>query len=181
VISFTNTIHDFNLFQGCVWCQWNSSHDLCLDGLFESSWKDNSNLFCIVLWCCFVQFVDGNFEQDLHQAILLSKLDYEEKKDLYEQFRKDAEEEKKNAGKRNKKSNRSQPMSLEQFNNLYSELSCESGMGESVTNSKVIEQDEEFFQRIEDDTKKALDREHTLERRKAREVCWIIFSGSTFE
>lgn len=115
------------------------------------------------------EFVDGNFEQDLHQAILLSKLDYEEKKDLYEQFRKDAEEEKKNAGKRNKKSNRSQPMSLEQFNNLYSELSCESGMGESVANSKVTEEDEEFFQRIEDDTKKALDREHTLERRKARE------------
>jgi len=133
---------------------------------------ENSYLFCIVLWCCcFVQFVDGNFEQDLHQAILLSKLDYEEKKDLYEQFRKDAEEEKKNAGKRNKKSNRSQPMSLEQFNNLHSELSCESGMGEPVANSKVNEQDEEFFQRIEDDTKKALDREHTLERRKAREVC----------
>lgn len=133
---------------------------------------DNRNLFSIVLWCCcIVQFVDGHFEQDLHQAILLSKLDYEEKKDLYEQFRKDAEEEKRNAGKRNKKSNRSQPMSLEQFNNLYSELSCESGMGESVANSKVSEQAEEFFQRIEDDTKKALDREQTLERRKAREVC----------
>lgn len=118
-----------------------------------------------------MQFVDGHYEQDLHQAILLSKLDYEEKKDLYEQFRKDAEEEKKNAGKKNKKSNRNQPMSLEQFNNLYSELSCESGMGESVANNKVSEQDEEFFQRIEDDTKKALDREQTLQRRKAREVC----------
>lgn len=116
------------------------------------------------------EFVDGHYEQDLHQAILLSKLDYEEKKDLYEQFRKDAEEEKKNAGKRSKKSNRAQTMSLEQFNNLFSELSCESGMGESVANSKGNnEQFEEFFQRIEDDTKKALDREQTLERRKARE------------
>jgi hypothetical protein len=118
-----------------------------------------------------LQFVDGHYEQDLHQAILLSKLDYEEKKDLYEQFRKDAEEEKKNAGKKNKKSNRNQPMSLEQFNKLNSELTCESGMGETVSNNKVSEQDEEFFQRIEDDTKKALDREQTLQRRKAREVC----------
>lgn len=115
------------------------------------------------------EFVDGNYEQDLHQAILLSKLDYEEKKDLYEQLRKDAEEEKKNASKKIKKSNKAQPMSLEQFNNLHLDPVCESGMGESVVNSKVNEQDKEFFDRIEDDTKKALDREQTLELRKARE------------
>jgi hypothetical protein len=124
----------------------------------------------IILGYILLQFVDGNFEQDLHQAILLSKLDYEEKKDLYEQLRKDAEEEKRNSCKRNKKSNRAQPMSLEQFNSLHSERVCESGMGESMVNSKVTEEDKEFFDRIEDDTKKALNREQSLELRKAREV-----------
>jgi hypothetical protein len=61
-------------------------------------------------------------------------------------------------------------MSLEQFNSLYSELTCESGMSESVVNSKVNEQDEEFFERIDDDTRKALDREQILGLLKAREV-----------
>jgi hypothetical protein len=122
-----------------------------------------------------LQFVDGNYEQDLHQAILLSKLDYEEKKDLYEQLRKDAEEEKKNASKKNRKSNKAHPMSLEQFNSLHSEPVCESGVGESMVNSKVTEQDKEFFDRIEDDTKKALNREQSLKLRKAREVGLALF------
>jgi hypothetical protein len=66
-------------------------------------------------------------------------------------------------------------MSLEQFNSLHSEPVCESGMGESVVNSEVNEQDKEFFDRIEDDTKKALDREQTLQLRKAREVGLALF------
>lgn len=117
------------------------------------------------------EFVDGNYEQDLHQAILLSKLDYEEKKELYEQLRKDADDEKKNANKKNKKSNKAQPMSLEQFNNLQSEPACDAVIEPVVNNNnnKLDEQDEEFFERIKDDTKKALDREQTLELRKARE------------
>ncbi|XP_021941709.1 G kinase-anchoring protein 1-like isoform X2 [Zootermopsis nevadensis] len=115
------------------------------------------------------EFVDGNYEQDLHQAILLSKLDYEEKKDFYELLKKDADEEKKSAGKKNKRSNKAQPMSLEQFNNLHSEVTGESCISESVVNSKVNEHDEEFFERIDNDTRKALDREQILGLRKARE------------
>jgi hypothetical protein len=65
-------------------------------------------------------------------------------------------------------------MSLEQFNNLHSELTCESEMREPVVNSKVNEQDDEFFERIDDDTKKALDREQVLGLRKAREVGSIL-------
>lgn len=91
------------------------------------------------------------------------------------------EEEKKNAGKRNKKSSKAQPMSLEQFNNLHSESACESGTGESMVNSKANEQDEEFFERIKDDTKRALDREQKLELRKAREVGNILFYSSKCE
>ncbi|PSN51397.1 hypothetical protein C0J52_04461 [Blattella germanica] len=117
------------------------------------------------------EFVDGTYEQDLQQAILMSKLEYEEKKDFYDQIKKDAEEEKKNANKKNKKSNKAQTMSLEQFNNLHSESTCDVvEVAEPLTNNnKVNEQDEAFFERIKDDTKKALDREQTLELRKARE------------
>lgn len=51
------------------------------------------------------QFVEGNYEDDLSRAILLSKLDYEEKKDFYEQVRK-SEEQKKNP-KKSKKNQKS--------------------------------------------------------------------------
>lgn len=95
-------------------------------------------------------------------------------------MKKDADEEKKSAGKKNKRSNKAQPMSLEQFNNLHSEVTGESGISESVVNSKVNEHDEEFFERIDNDTRKALDREQILGLRKAREVGWILFHNKKF-
>lgn len=64
------------------------------------------------------QFVDGHYEDDLQQAMLLSKLDYEEKQDFYDQVKKTSEEEKKNTAKKHKKSNKAQPMSLSQFNQM---------------------------------------------------------------
>lgn len=67
------------------------------------------------------QFVDGNYADDLHHAMLLSKLDFEEKKEYYDQIKKAAEDEKKAGTKKNKKSNKAQPMSLSQFNQLGEE------------------------------------------------------------
>lgn len=64
------------------------------------------------------QFVDGHYEDDLQQAMLLSKLDYEEKQEYYDQVKKTSEEEKKNTAKKHKKSNKAQPMSLSQFNQM---------------------------------------------------------------
>lgn len=64
------------------------------------------------------EFVDGNFEQDLHTAILQSKLDYEEKKDLYKLHKKEAEQEKKASEIPNGKKKKNKAMSLEQFKNL---------------------------------------------------------------
>lgn len=60
---------------------------------------------------------DGTYESDLHQAILQSKLDYEENKELYDQLKKEQEEEGKKPAKK-KKSNKAQPMTLGQFNSL---------------------------------------------------------------
>lgn len=55
--------------------------------------------------------MNGNFEQDLQNAILLSKLDYEEKKDMYKQFEKESEK-KSDQGNKKKKN---KVMSLDQF------------------------------------------------------------------
>jgi hypothetical protein len=125
--------------------------------------------------CIILQFVAGNCEQDLRQASLLCKLDYEERNELYEQLRKDDEEEEKNASEEDKVFIKAEPMSPEQFNSLHLDPVCESGMGESMVNGKVTERDKEFFDRIEDDTKTALDREQTLELRKAQEVGLALF------
>nr|CAD7453022.1 unnamed protein product [Timema tahoe] len=114
------------------------------------------------------EFVDGNYEEDLQQAILLSKLDFEEKKDVYQQLKKDADDDKKSGNKKAKKSNKPQTMSLDEFNNMNA---TSSGVGENDVElaSPVDDPDPEFFQRIKDDAKKAIDREQSLEKRKARE------------
>lgn len=59
--------------------------------------------------------VDGTYEEDLQNAIMLSKLDYEEKKEFYQQSKKEESNEKSKEinGKKNKKK---KAMTLEQFN-----------------------------------------------------------------
>ncbi|XP_049938160.1 G kinase-anchoring protein 1-like [Schistocerca serialis cubense] len=129
------------------------------------------------------EFVEESYERDLQQAILLSKLDYEEKKDVYEQLKKESQEQEKrqaaNGGNKRakKQQNRAQPMSLEQFNNMVESdgLNAMGAVEESeseqpsIISSNQIEHDTTFFERIQSDTKKVLDREHSEELRKARE------------
>lgn len=62
-------------------------------------WKEKDN-----------ELVNGNFEEDLQNAILLSKLDYEEKKEMYKQLEKDAKKENQTGKKKKNKA-----MSLNQF------------------------------------------------------------------
>ncbi|GLG94880.1 G kinase-anchoring protein 1 [Gryllus bimaculatus] len=114
------------------------------------------------------ELVDCTFEQEMTQAILLSKLDYEQKKDIYEQTRKAAEEEKKQGSKKSKKSNKLQTMSLEEFNTRHSESPVSEGDGCPLKDMSV-QPDPEFFDRIKDDTKKVLTKEQEAEKRKARE------------
>lgn len=54
--------------------------------------------------------MNGNFEEDLQNAILLSKLDYEEKKEMYQQLEKNAKKESQSGKKKKNK-----VMSLNQF------------------------------------------------------------------
>lgn len=116
------------------------------------------------------ELVDCTFEQDMHQAILLSKLDYEEKKDHYAQLKKHSEDDKKQqSSKKSKKGNKAQTMSLEEFNTRHSESPMPDIENSIALKDEPVPPDTEFFERIKDDTKKLLTKEHEVEKRKARE------------
>lgn len=103
------------------------------------------------------ELVDGNYEQDLQDAIMLSKLDYEEKKNIYKQNKKDAEQEKKENGKKKK----NKAMTLEQFNSFVTE-------GHTVENERSEEVgadgDGQFFERINAVAKEVFTKEQKTDR-----------------
>lgn len=81
-----------------------------------------------------------NFTRLQFQAILLSKLDYEEKKDVYKQLKKEADNEKK-LGEQSVKSGTKKPkkknvMSLDQFNDLMN--AGEEPKGKHVDVNEII-------------------------------------------
>lgn len=75
-----------------------------------------------VLWFIlyFFQFIRDENERSLREAIMASKLDFEEKKDFYAQMKKQEKEEHK-GGKVKKKKDKPVTMTLDQFNNLRSD------------------------------------------------------------
>ncbi|XP_039758519.1 G kinase-anchoring protein 1-like isoform X2 [Pararge aegeria] len=119
------------------------------------------------------EIVDGNFETQMEEAILLSKLDYEEKKDVYKQHKKDTEAEKKieeQSRTGNKKQKKKNVMSLEQFNDLVTH-------GEEPNNiinvtpikspeedPKQPDKDTTFFDRIHTETRNELLKDKITER-----------------
>ncbi|KAL4704470.1 hypothetical protein ACJJTC_019569 [Scirpophaga incertulas] len=113
------------------------------------------------------ELVDGNYENELQQAILLSKLDYEEKKDVYKQIKKSSDSEKKavingdSTRTGNKKHKKKNVMSLEQFNDMVnpeesSKLHFEEDDSDALEDDTKFEKDTEFFERIKDDTKNVI-------------------------
>ncbi|XP_049871672.1 G kinase-anchoring protein 1-like isoform X2 [Pectinophora gossypiella] len=118
------------------------------------------------------QLVDGNFESELQQAILLSKLDYEEKKDVYKQFKKEAEMEKKvvetkSSKKQNKKKN---VMSLDQFNDMISgeEPRFNHEDEKQPVEDAEFNKDTEFFERVKDEAKNELLKDKIIDRVRNR-------------
>ncbi|XP_026325921.1 G kinase-anchoring protein 1-like isoform X2 [Hyposmocoma kahamanoa] len=114
------------------------------------------------------ELVDGNYESELQQAILLSKLDYEQKKDVYKQFKKEAELEKKTVEKPSKKQKKKNVMSLEQFNDMVNagEEQRHNHHEESQPNNspKSVDKSEEFFAKVRDDAKNEMLKEKINER-----------------
>jgi len=63
------------------------------------------------------QYVDENYEGELQEAILQSKLEFEQNKDVYDRMKKELEAEKKLTAAGGKKK-KSKAMSLEEFNSM---------------------------------------------------------------
>ncbi|XP_047996159.1 G kinase-anchoring protein 1-like [Leguminivora glycinivorella] len=120
------------------------------------------------------QLVDGNFEDELQQAILLSKLDYEEKKDVYQQIKKEAEITKKKeeaARTTTKKQKKKNVMSLDQFNDMVAgDESKTSQEDEKSSDSKPDKpkDDTEFFERVKSETKNELLKDKIIDRVKSQ-------------
>ncbi|CAG9791077.1 unnamed protein product [Diatraea saccharalis] len=123
------------------------------------------------------ELVDGNFESELQQAILLSKLDYEEKKDVYKQMKKEADIEKKvmeqNSRASNKKQKKKTIMSLDQFNDMMNAgediAKFDNEECNDVDEVKVSLKDTEFFERVKDDTRNELIKEQINDRVRHRQ------------
>lgn len=113
------------------------------------------------------EIVDGNFENELHEAILLSKLDYEEKKDVYTQLKKDVESEKKveeQVRPGNKKQKKKNVMSLEQFNEMVNGVPNFMNAIPIKTSEDEKPVDTKFFDRVQNETKNELLKEKIIER-----------------
>lgn len=144
-------------------------------------------MLCVITSNCdFLKAVEETFEQELHQAILLSKLAYEEQ--LVSAARSEKEQESnKKSGKKSKKAT----MSLEEFNSMGSNTTTQNTVLPlecSDTKSKgkfifyctyvykiinlirydFIDLDTEFFERVEKETKEEITKEKEKDMLKAR-------------
>ncbi|KAK9739768.1 hypothetical protein QE152_g8765 [Popillia japonica] len=103
------------------------------------------------------EFVNGNFEQDLQSAILLSKLEYESKKDTVKKVDKD--------DKKNDKKKKTKTMSLDEFLGAN-----EQKQKESEVKVEKTEKDENFFERVKLEAKEEFTKEKVNENRKNRQA-----------
>ncbi|GFS29394.1 g kinase-anchoring protein 1-A [Trichonephila inaurata madagascariensis] len=121
------------------------------------------------------EFVSETYEQDLQEALLLSKIDYEEKKDVYDALQKEADQNKLGVNKKRKKNNQKKDkgtMSLDEFQNLGSE----NGVGNVHKGNLVLDdidvpqkhlEDTNFFDKIEEDVEKIITKEKRQEQFKS--------------
>lgn len=119
------------------------------------------------------EFVSETYEQDLQEALLLSKIDYEEKKDVYDALQKETEQSKLGTKKRKKNNQKKDKgtMSLEEFQNLGSENDVvnfqkgNSDLDDFVMPQKLSE-DANFFDKIEEDVEEIITKEQKQEQCK---------------
>ncbi|XP_050667281.1 G kinase-anchoring protein 1-like isoform X1 [Leptidea sinapis] len=120
------------------------------------------------------ELVHGSYESELQQAIILSKLDFEEKKDVYKQLKKVADTEKKaeqseKKCEKNKKSKKKNVMSLDQFNEMVNpgeenKSSQENGKDPEEEQLQLPGKDTKFFERVQDDVKNEMLKDKIIER-----------------
>ncbi|GFW19404.1 g kinase-anchoring protein 1 [Trichonephila clavipes] len=119
------------------------------------------------------EFVSETYEQDLQEALLLSKIDYEEKKDVYDALQKEAEQNKLGVNKKRKKNNQKKDkgiMSLDEFQNLGSENdvgNVHKGNSDDIDVPQKHLEDTNFFDKIEEDVEKIITKEQKQEQFKS--------------
>ncbi|KAK7082359.1 identical protein binding, partial [Halocaridina rubra] len=114
------------------------------------------------------EFVRDENERTLREALMLSKLDFEEKQTFYAQIKKEQEEEQHKGGKVKKKKEKPVPMSLEQFNNLsLNQKTKKKEPSSNENNEATILENQKFFDNVEEVAKKTLEREQRHENYKA--------------
>ncbi|KAL0271564.1 UNVERIFIED_CONTAM: hypothetical protein PYX00_008620 [Menopon gallinae] len=110
------------------------------------------------------QFVEGNYEDELSQAILLSKLEYEEKKDLYESAKKNEEQ------KKNQKKNKKNQKPGNESNNIGNKVSNENTSIKSVEKqSQKTKNDGESRGKLKSNKFEEAPKEEIDGKKKARE------------
>lgn len=107
--------------------------------------------------------VEETFEQELHQAILLSKLAYEEQLVSTAKTTKEQDQAKKSS-KKSKKAT----MSLEEFNNMGTNAAPLVLTTDESSDNKSKEVDTEFFERVEKETKDEITKGKEKDILKAR-------------
>lgn len=116
------------------------------------------------------EFVRDENERALKEAMLLSKLDYEEKKKFYAEMKKEQEVEHKGGKVKKKKKDKPLPMSLEQFNNLSLNQKTKKKESETADQNNSAEtalENQKFFDNVEKAAKKTMEREERHENYKA--------------
>ncbi|XP_042907051.1 G kinase-anchoring protein 1 isoform X1 [Parasteatoda tepidariorum] len=124
------------------------------------------------------EFVSETYEQDLQEALLLSKIDYEEKKDVYDAIQRESEN--KNSNKKKKKNNQKKEkgtMSLDEFQSLESYQNAPGSFHkasdlddfEILVKQPVVEECN-FFDKIEEDAEKIITKEQKQEQYKINPV-----------
>lgn len=123
------------------------------------------------------EFVSEVYEQDLQEALLLSKIDYEEKKDVYDALKKENEQNKLNQKKKKKNNQKKEKgiMSLDEFQSLDPNQLDSGTFQKGIADLddfelpiKPVPTDEaDFFHKIEEDAEKIITREHRQENIKA--------------
>lgn len=112
-----------------------------------------------------VKFVTEAYEQDLQQAILLSKIDFEEKKDFYNAIQKENDTSKSNNSNQKKKNKSNQKkdktMTLKDFQNSLSESNSGAVSSNAIQDKDALNPDEsKFFDKIEEDAEEIIHKEY---------------------
>uniref|UniRef100_A0A1Y1MGI7 G kinase-anchoring protein 1 n=1 Tax=Photinus pyralis TaxID=7054 RepID=A0A1Y1MGI7_PHOPY len=115
------------------------------------------------------QIVNGNYEQDLQDAILLSKLDYEHNKEMYKNVKEingNATQQPPNKKKKNK------TMSINEFLTSGNEKKSIVSDGDTDTHAKPenVLKDDRFFDDVKNAAKEEFNKELITEKRKKREA-----------